>query len=453
MKSLIPDTIAARTLLVLILGLALTHAISVTLYMTDRNNAQMFSDGENISQRIAAVDRLIENSPTAERARLVELANDSSMRVTWGAQSAIGSDSEQRGGVLLDTLRARLSPDGAPAIRLRHMGMAALDPAPADVAPAAHGAGEVETVMVSLPLPDGSWLNFTASIAAPEPFWSIRFGLSMIVMLSAVVLLSAVVVQHLTRPLATFAHAAQRLGVDVEAPSLPEKGPAEVRQATSAFNEMQHRIRRFVEDRTQMIAAISHDLGTPITRLRLRTEFVEDAEQQRKMLADLDDMEKMVFSALSFARDESGQEPRATLDLRTLLQRVCDDTGDAGYVVTLTCGDAAMPYDCRPVALRRAVSNLVENAVKYGQQAAVSLVEDLDVFLVTIEDEGPGIPEDRREDVFKPFHRIDESRNRETGGTGLGLTVARTIIRAHGGDIQLCNRTTGGLRVEVRLPR
>ena len=216
---------------------------------------------------------------------------------------------------------------------------------------------------------------------------------------------------------------------------------------------MQDRIRRFVEDRTQMLAAISHDLGTPITRLRLRAEFVDDKEQRKKMLADLDDMEKMVFSALSFARDEAASEPHAMVDLRTLLQRVCDDMADAGYAITLDVGNGAVPYGCRPAALRRALTNLIDNAIKYGRRARVSLDHDQDGFLIRIDDNGPGIPNDLQEDAFKPFRRLEASRSRETGGTGLGLTLARTIIRAHGGDVTLVNRTEGGLRVEARLPR
>ncbi|MEE8531646.1 MAG: ATP-binding protein, partial [Hyphomicrobium sp.] len=169
--------------------------------------------------------------------------------------------------------------------------------------------------------------------------------------------------------------------------------------------------------------------------------------------ADLDDMEKMVSSALSFARDEAASEPHAMVDLRTLLQRVCDDMVDAGHAITLDIGDDAVPFGCRPAALRRALSNLIDNAIKYGQQARVSLDDDQQGLLVRIDDNGPGIPEELREDAFKPFRRLEASRSRETGGTGLGLTVARTIIRAHGGDVTLVNRSEGGLRVEVALPR
>jgi len=455
MKRLIPDTIAARTLLVLILGLTISHAISVGLYITDRTTALMFSGGEHIGERIATIDRLIRNSSETERQRLVEIADDPRLHVTWTQESAV--DDQQEGGwqanVLRNALIAHLSHGGERNFRLHHMSEMAMKPMHGPMAVEHMGGPPGETMMVSLPLPDKSWLNFVAPIETPEPFWSLRFGLSMLVMLLAVAILSALVVRHLTKPLATFARAVQRLGVDVKAPPLPASGPAEVRQATRAFNEMQERIRRFVEDRTQMIAAISHDLGTPITRMRLRAEFVDDEEQRRKMLADLDDMEKMVASALSFARDEAAYEPRATVDLRTLLQRVCDDVSDAGHDVVVVTGDTAVPYACRPAAVRRAVSNLVENAVKYGQRARVSLSDTHDHVVVQIDDDGPGIPEDLHEDVFKPFRRLDASRNRETGGTGLGLTTARTIIRAHGGEIMLKNRQEGGLRAEVMLPR
>ena len=455
MKRWIPDTIAARTLLVLIIGLALSHVISVSLYVTDRSSALMFSGGEHIGDRIATIDRLIRDSSEAERQRLVELADGPGLRVTRTRDSAV--DDQSAGGRQADVLRraltAHLNPGGGDrAFRLDHMAaMARGQMARGHMGGMTGMTGE--TLRVSLPLPDKSWLNFAAPVETREPFWSLRFGLSMAVMIAAVTILSALVVHHLTRPLATFARAAQRLGTDVRAPSIPESGPAEVRQAIRAFNEMQERIRRFVEDRTQMLAAISHDLGTPITRLRLRAEFIEDEEQQTKMLADLDDMEKMVFSSLSFVRDDAAHEPRATVDLRTLLQRVCDDMADAGHAIALDIGDDAVALACRPVALRRALTNLIDNAIKYGGRARVSLENDQDGILIRIDDNGPGIPEEFLEDAFKPFQRLEASRSRETGGTGLGLTLARTIIRAHGGDITLTNRSEGGLRVDILLPR
>lgn len=306
--------------------------------------------------------------------------------------------------------------------------------------------------MVSFPLPDGTWLNFAAPVENPQTVWSMRFLLSMAVMLLTTGLLAAIVVYHVSKPLATFAAAVQRLGVDMQAPPMPETGPADVCEVARAFNNMQQRIRRFVEDRTQMLAAISHDLGTPITRLRLRAEFIEDEEQRMKMLADLNDMERMVSSALSFSRDEAQNEPRAMVDLRSLLHRIHDDSIDAGFAVSLEIGLEPIPYWCRPVALRRALTNLVENAAIYGIRATIAVERHPDRICIFIDDEGPGIPEELQEDMFKPFRRLDISRSRETGGTGLGLTISRTIIRGHGGDVTFRNRSNGGLRAVVSLP-
>jgi signal transduction histidine kinase len=443
MKRLIPDTIAARTLLVLIIGLTISHLLSMGLYLTDRASALLFTGGEHIGERIVTISRLVENATQAERQRIIQLADSPRLHITLSPQSLI--DDQQGGGwegrVLRGALMAHLDEGGIRAFRFQYVDETKSD----SEKPGA-------TFRVSVRLADDSWLNFNAPVEPLSPFWSLRFALSMVVMLLAVGILSALVVRYLTAPLASFARAAHRLGIDVKAPPLPESGPAEVRQAIQAFNQMQERLRRFVDDRTQMIAAISHDLGTPITRLRLRAEFVEDAEEQKKMLADLDDMETMVSSALSLARDEASCEPYAMVDLRTLLQRVCDDKADEGQDVALDVGDDPVPFNSRPATLRRALTNLIDNAVKYGYRARVSLQNTLEGVRIQIDDDGPGIPEDLHEEVFKPFRRIEASRSRETGGTGLGLTVARTIIRAHGGDVVLTNRSEGGLRVDVRLP-
>jgi signal transduction histidine kinase len=455
MTRLIPATIAARTLLVLIVGLTVSHSLSVAFYFTDRTSALLFTDGEHTGERIATIGHLVENATEAERQRIVALADHPKLHVTWSRDSAIGdqTDGGWKADVLGDSLVAHLDDVDSQPFRLVHTQELAIASWQDHLSQNHQGEDLGEAMLVSLQLRDGSWLNFAAPVQSPEPFWTLRFVLSMAVMLLAVVVLAALVVYHLTKPLATFARAAQRLGVDVKAPPIPENGPAEVRQATRAFNEMQARIRRFVEDRTQMLAAISHDLGTPITRLRLRAELVEDEDQKQKLLSDLDDMERMVSSALSFARDEAASEPPARVDLRSLLQRVCDDMTDAGHAITLDVGDEAVPLSCRPAALRRSLTNILDNAVKYGRQARVSMKDKGSEILVSIDDEGPGIPEELRDEVFKPFRRLEESRSRETGGTGLGLTIARTIVRAHGGDVTLFNRCEGGLRVEVRLPR
>jgi signal transduction histidine kinase len=455
MKRLIPDSIAARIMLVLVLGLGLSHAVSVGLYITDRSVALVARDGAHLGERVAVIDRLMRLSPAQGREQLLSLANSPRLHITQTSDSAVAKTEKpsRSAAVFRNALAAHLTPDDSRQIHLKSLGVIAPSNLHPDDPQAPVGGDQSEAMLVSLSQPDGSWLNFTVLVNKPESFWSIRLTLSIAVMLGAALILAVLVVSNLTRPLATFAMAAQRLGRDMRAPPLPEGGPTEIRRASIAFNRMQTRLRRFIEDRTQMIAAISHDLATPIARMRLRAEYVEDPEQRQKMLADLDDMERMVFATLAFARNEADNEPSTRVDLRILLERICNDAIDAGQDVTLRTQDDAVPFTCRPTALRRALGNLIDNAVKYGNRAEVSCEQQDKHICITIVDDGPGIPPERQEDVFKPFHRLEQSRNRETGGTGLGMTIARTIVRAHGGDIKLINTEKRGLCLQVTLPR
>lgn len=442
-------------MLVLIIGMMVSYVLSVSLHFSEQTAALLSTGEVRIGEHIVTIDKIVDEAPPRERRHLADLADTPALHVSWTLESAIDEDvgGDRRTNALRNALIRYFGEHEEQAIRLRYVDEVMDGPWQNHLQTVHKEETLGATLMVSLQATDVGWLNFAAPIETSEPFWSWRFVLALLVMLLAVTVLSALVVHHLTKPLAIFARASHQLGVNVNAPPIPENGPAEVRSAARAFNEMQERIRRFIEDRTRMIAAISHDLGTPITRLRLRAEFVEDKGQQHKMLADLDDIQRMVASALAFARDDNAVEPRMIVDVRTLLQRVCDDVSDTGKEVSITVGNAAVPYACRPAALRRALTNLIENAVKYGQRARVLLEDHPDSVLITIDDDGPGIPTDLREEAFKPFRRLESSRSRETGGTGLGLTVARTIIFAHGGDVELTNRNEGGLKVEVRLPR
>jgi signal transduction histidine kinase len=210
-------------------------------------------------------------------------------------------------------------------------------------------------------------------------------------------------------------------------------------------------LRRFVHDRTQMLAAISHDLRTPLTRMRLRAEFVEDEVQRDKMLHDIREMESMIAETLAFARDDVTSEAHREEDLDELLDTLCASLCETGPKIDYAAIGPVL-IRCRPMALKRAFANLLENATKYGGQAHVVLRETPGHVVVEIDDEGSGIPPEMLEPVFQPFFRLESSRNRDTGGVGLGLSVARTIIRGHGGDITLANRPEGGLRATVTLP-
>jgi signal transduction histidine kinase len=306
---------------------------------------------------------------------------------------------------------------------------------------------------IEIALRDGQWLAVTTSDFKLEPplppgsGWVLFFG----PLLLLVSLMSIWTARRLARPISAFAAAAERFGMGAEAVPLAERGPREVRTAIRAFNRMQERLRRFIDDRTQMVAAMSHDLKTPLTRLRLRAELVRNEVQRGKMLTDVDDMTAMIESTLAFVRDDTKREPPLLVDLGALVESVCENAMDSGANVEVAAKQGAN-VTCRPIAISRVVTNLVDNAIKYGGCARVTLKLADDRAVVTVEDDGPGIPEDEHEKVFAPFYRLEGSRNRDTGGVGLGLAVARNIAREHGGDVTLDTAESGGLCARLELP-
>jgi len=256
---------------------------------------------------------------------------------------------------------------------------------------------------------------------------------------------------RMLRPFKTLVSAAQDWRAEQEPIRLPERGPVEFRAIAAAFNDMQGKINRFVRDRTELVIALSHDLRTPLTRLQLRAEYIEEAEQRQRMLDELHFMEMLTDQLLSFASFNPRNEPLERLDFAVLLVSLCDDRTDAGAVIEYV-GPAHHVLSCRPTAMLRAMMNLIDNALKYSDYAHVSMTQDASGTRVLIRDSGPGIPEDELEKVFQPFYRVDASRSRDTGGLGMGLSVARAIVMEHGGTIVLRNRRPHGLEVEIVLP-
>ncbi|MBI5164862.1 MAG: HAMP domain-containing protein [Magnetospirillum sp.] len=460
---LLPDSIAGRSMLVLLVGLTISHMLSTAVYSTDRRTAVLEANERQFADRVASVARLLEQFSPPQRQGLVQVLNSPILTVSSTSEPAFPHDhAESRE---LDAVRAALAPHFGPLDkeRLHVIDREAGDLFTARAAPDGllvwnslarlfHSTPENQTIQVSLQLGDGSWANFGLTLIRSASFWSHRSTFSALIMAMGIAIFSALATRWVGHPLATFAAAADRLGRDVNAPPLPPGGPKEVRAAVSAFNDMQGRIRRFVEDRTRMLAAISHDLRSPITRLRLRAEMLPEGETRSKMLADLDEMETMVSSTLEFARGEAIDEPVQTIDLAATLEAICDNASDMGLAADYQWS-GRLVCSCRPYALKRALANLIENGARYGGKARVQASHQGHDIRIVVEDEGPGIPEDHQEKVFTPFYRIEHSRNRRTGGIGLGMTVARTIIRAHGGDITLHNKPEGGLSVEVVLPQ
>lgn len=324
--------------------------------------------------------------------------------------------------------------------------------------PGAGGAVRQVGMAVEAPLGDGHWVLFTTNVRTPPPIGPTAIEYSRALSggwlaLSAllVLALSCLTARRLAHPLSELAGAVEQLGMSGDAPVLPLRGPRELQVTIAAFNRMQERLRRFNDDRVEMLAAMSHDLRTSLTRLKLRLEIGENPEQRQKMIGEIDAMSDMLGSILSFARDDAKREPRSRLDLDALAEGVCGDAADAGAAVTYS-GAAGVTITGRPAGLRRAIANLVDNAVKYGGGAEVRLTAETGRITLVVEDRGPGIPRSEREKVFEPFYRIEGSRNPDTGGVGLGLAVARSIAREHGGDITLAARSGGGLSARLELP-
>ncbi|MBP2311815.1 ATP-binding protein [Azospirillum soli] len=438
---LLPDSLAGRTIAVMVAGLTLSHVASIGAYRLDLLSQFDTSIEHEAVERIAAARSAVLKATPDERERTAHLVSGRRLDVHWSRLPLVETTSPDDPTLL--TLRAHLH-EATPDQRDRPLQLAfAADP---DHPDKAH-----HMLLVSAQLPDGDWLNLRYILVEPAPSTPHGLLLSTALMAVAVFGLSILLIRSSTAPLRAMARAAERLGVDVTAPPLPETGPSEVRQAAHAFNEMQKCIKRLLADRTQMFAALSHDLRTLLTVLRLRAEFIEDEEQHGRMLADIAEMETMIAATLAFLRDDGVQEETGVIDLAVTLATICDALTDAGGHATYA-GARHVPLRCRPTTLKRAFMNLVDNAVKYGARARVVLSASAGRIRVDITDEGPGIPDAEMDQVFQPFYRVERSRNRETGGFGLGLTLARGAIRAHGGDLELANRPEGGLRVTVALP-
>lgn len=453
MKWLVPKSIAGRIMMVLLVGLTLSHMASMAIMSSDRRDAMAASSDTLSADRVAVFARLIDQAPKAERALLVRSLDSPLLRVTLGAKPDVPSPHEDEVGVdaIRESLEQRFGALGHERLhvtRQRHGHFGA----PSFWQRLLHGFPGEDSLLVALRLNDGDWATFDLTMPSPPTLWNPHSLLSALVMIAAILVLGKWAAGWISAPLAAFTRAADRLGRDVQAPPLSEEGPDEVRHAAMAFNEMQGRIRRFVDDRTRMLAAISHDLRSPITRLRLRAEMLPADATSERMLADLAEMEAMVSSTLDFARGESDDEAAQAIDLAATLEAVCDNASDMGLPAEFDW-PGRLVCTCRPLAMKRALANLVENAARYGGRAFVQARRAGREVVVIIEDQGPGIPEAQQETVFTPFFRLEGSRNRKTGGIGLGLTVARTIIRAHGGDVRLENRSEGGLKVTVAIPQ
>ncbi|WP_085656443.1 ATP-binding protein [Pseudomonas sp. B11(2017)] len=439
------DTLSRRIALTIVAAMVASLALNALFVQVAGIWARPPIERTGLLEQIAMTVRVIDAAPAPLRPQLASAASSPLLNVVWkpqradfglpgdGSQINVDDDASAGRETVLQTLLGTgrtievYNPNDWPA-----------------------GSTEGRYVAL-LRLADGSWLSFTP----PARSWGLeihtRIAIVILLGLIATVLVAWVATRQLARPLQRFASAARHFGRNLHAPPIKAEGPEEIRQAIIAFNTMQAQIQHFIGERTHMLAAISHDLRAPLTRMRLRSEFMDDLSQQDKLVRDIEEMQSMINAALTFFREDTRPEAPTAFDLSELLQTIVDDYRDQGIDVDFS-GPARLVYDGRPLGIKRVIVNLLENAEKYARRPRIALSVGPHAICIEVSDEGPGIPEDALERVFDPFVRLETSRNRDTGGVGLGLSSARAIVREQGGDLTLHNRSGTGLVARVELP-
>ncbi len=455
-RRLWPRSIGAQLLVMLLIALGISQGLSLLVFSDERDRAVRAALGYEAAGRAANVAQLLDEAPEDLRPQILAAANSPLVRFRIESSPAVDHTGHDSPGVA-DRLRRTLgdpSREVLVEIHDRTGAMPGIHEVPhamrqMHAAMLAERTGPLELAM-SIRLASGEWLNVRSMFHRPVVQWLATDIATLAIAAVLVTLVAVLTAIRIVRPMRGLAERAERAGKGEVLPALPETGPREIRDTVRAFNRMQDRIRRFVTGRTRMLAALSHDLRSPLTAMRLRLELIEESEDRDRLEALVDEMQTMVEATLAFARGEAETEETVEVDLARLLKDIVAEKKGGGTV--RIDGGAPVLARVRPVALKRALRNLIENANRYGQRAEIELAEDGDEAVITISDDGPGIPDDQLEAVFEPFRRIETSRSRETGGTGLGLAIARTVIRAHGGEVMLKNRQTGGLTATVELP-
>jgi len=467
--SLVPRSLFSRMVLVLLGGVLVAQLLSFAIHMHERGEALSQASGMQAAQRIADVVRLLEPLGPAERRRIVQVFSAPPLTISLDPRPLAGQDLDVEAGAraaLFGAMLRRFLGDGRPvavalrvsevvippAMRKRPPGPMAHPPWMAPGAAMHFGSEPGFSFVAQVRLNDGALVAFDSRQPAQTAGWPYRLLLSLAVLLAAVIAVSLVAARWATRPLKALADAADELGRNIDRTPMPEEGPVEVMRAARAFNTMQERLARYIRERTATLAAMSHDLKTPVSRLRLRAELLEDSELKKKIAQDLDEMESMIQATLEFMRGGASTEKPRPVDVNALLESLQADAQDTGAQVTIE-GAASVPYAGRPQPLKRCLGNLLDNALKYGNSATMLVDDAPDRLIIRVRDRGPGIPEAQLERVFEPFYRLEGSRSRDTGGTGLGLSIARQIAQVHGGTLKLHNPKDGGLEAVLTLPR
>lgn len=427
-----PRSLLARLLIIVLVGLLLANALSLTLVMVERMRSARTVMLGNLEYDVATSVAILDRLPAKERAAWLGRLDRGNYRYILGPGEPGAAPKDKRSQDAIRTLKETLSGDY---------------PLSFTAVP-----GPFSHIQAHLTLSDGAPL--TIDLIPRMPPVASWLPVVLVLQLLLVAACSWIAVRQVVRPFSLFTRAVDSLDPAANTP-MTEKGPVEVQRAVHAFNAMQSRIQSYLRERAQILASISHDLQTPITRMKLRVEMADHPELRDKLMNDLDNMSRLVREGIAYARSsESLEETPLRMELNAWVNSIACDYQDIGKNVQFQAGETRLPLVTRPQALRRVMTNLLDNALKFGDYAIIE-IEDSDPGQVVIHiiDGGPGIPEAELDAVLQPFYRVETSRNRDTGGTGLGLAIAAQLTVQLEGKLHLANRTEGGLDVSITLPR
>ncbi len=434
-----PKSLGGQTVAILVAAVVLVHLASMLAYREFAVDAANTAQTAQLAERLASAVRAIVDQPPAARDQVAHDMSSAGLFLQWSEATSVEMARPFEPGMeaIVQRLSSLFPALGPNAVRIAHD----------DRQP----PGDVHAIIGSVQLPDASFVSFKVSeFGEPEPALHATV-LSTSLMAGGVAVVAILLVRTLVLPLRNLAGATDAIGRG-PAVAVAETGPDEVRHVARAFNAMQARIHHLISDRTHALAAVSHDLRTPITRLRLRAGFLADTEAQAAMDADLDEMEAMIDATLAYLSGDAEPEAPKPIDLAAMLATLVDASADAGRSAQFE-GPRHSYIALRGLAMKRAFTNVIDNALTYGVTARVTLRDAEGEVRVSVDDDGPGIPEHEFDRVFQPFTRLDASRNRQTGGVGLGLAIVRQAVEREGGTVTLSNRAEGGLRAEIAIPR
>lgn len=455
-SSLMPDTVVARAVAVLLLALIVVNAVGYMTYRMGIDAIIGAARERELAERISSITKAINELPSApERDRAAHALSTLTLEVHWApaAPTIENVEPDALCRSLSDRLK-KLLPRNSSALvvgYVPHNDHRLADGRNAASVTPVNMTGESYNLQVSVPLSDGSWLWFLSYLPGTAPYISWSALLVPLYMCVSIILIAVLALRWVTRPLRLFADAAGKFNIDAEPEKVPESGPVELRSAARAMNTMLERIQTLVRERTAAVAALSHDLRTPITRIQLRNELNDDDALRNATEVDLAEMNEMIQSTIEYLRVGAVNMPRRPIDIASMLHTICDEQADVGHDVALDAPPGLLISGHASI-IKRALINVIGNACKYGDKVRVDASIVHDDVQIAVRDEGPGIPEHDLERVFEPFYRVESSRSRTTGGSGLGLTIARKVVEGHGGTVTLANRPKGGLEVLVRFP-